>query len=125
MVPGPEGIQCPDSLNPCLDRRPMGGNLVCSGNRGGALDDARSMPLLSSIVSEKCSGGSEPELSTLGPSGWALWLVLLAALACELTDCWEGYHSLKGLARLVVESRVWGLCLLVPFDAKGDAASVI
>lgn len=64
-----EGIQCPDSLNPCLDRRPMGGSLVCSGNRaGGALDGARSMPHLSSIVSGKCSGGTEPELSTLGPS---------------------------------------------------------
>lgn len=35
------------------------------------------------------------------------------------------HHSLKGLARLFVESGVQGLCLLVPSDAAGDTASEI
>ena len=97
---------------------PMGCSPPCSSVHGilqarilewVAISPSR-WPCLSSMVSREIfQGCTEPELPTLDPhvSGWAPWIVPLAALVGDLTEHWEGSSWPQGLG--LVTSGVWSL----------------
>lgn len=76
------------------------------------------------MLNSKEGQGQDSSLWGLAPSGWAFWVVSLASLSPELTECGECLLWPQGSwLAFSVKSRVLGLCRPVPFDARRDTAS--
>lgn len=76
------------------------------------------------MLRSKGGQGQDSSLWSRAPSGWDFWVVSLASLSPELTECGECLLWPQGSWLMFsVKSRVLGLCRPVPFDAKKDTAS--